>query len=159
MTVGTSIGLLATVDGGAVWTRTTDPEVDLEGRALEGLSCPSPQDCVFLAERISDQRSIFARTTDGGSSWTTVAMPAQDQVVGVTCQTPSHCVAVGSFNDDDPAAFVSADGGATWSAGTVPRRPHTSSFFWVACPTVSHCVAVGPEGSAYTVDGGITWRT
>jgi photosystem II stability/assembly factor-like uncharacterized protein len=69
----------------------------------------------------------------------------------VACPTADHCVAVGGAG----RAFVSADGGTTWSAASLPTRHY---LYGVACPSPSRCIAVGDAGTvlAWSVARG-TW--
>lgn len=76
---------------------------------------------------------------------------------GVSCPTPSECVAVGA--DDNSGAVVSSskDGGGTWKRGLTATGVPTLNA--VDCPTSSECVAVGQGVSVRSLDAGATWKT
>ena len=70
----------------------------------------------------------ISKTTDGGQTWETVFQSAPTDTYyfnSIACSSETHCVAVaeGANYVDDCKAFVTFDGGETWTetlAGSVP---------------------------------------
>lgn len=96
-------------------------------------------------------------------------LPAPIQSLrAVTCPTAQRCWAVGSTTPtttapSGPTIVGSTDGGATWTAETVPATVGYLSA--IACASVRSCTAVGQIGQTgvgpgavlATADGGATW--
>ena len=94
----------------------------------------------------------IVRTSDGGETWTSVPLPAQDRrATALSCSTPLDCVVAGSqAGPQSPSAsenpgfvLTTHDGGAHWTEGHMP-----SNFSWafnavVSCSTASTCMAAG----------------
>jgi photosystem II stability/assembly factor-like uncharacterized protein len=160
---------------GATWTTGGDLPATLEGAG--GLSCEGTLQCLvagYAPTSPGDGAGALASSTDGGETWSSVALPPGIGLLhGVDC-VKQQCVAVGTTVTNDtvvvPGKGVildSVDGGVTWTA-----EPHSSAVddaFGVSCPTRLACVIVGtvwipvspptPVGGIITSsDGGITWR-
>jgi len=120
----------------------------------------------------------FAKSTDGGKTWTPEIPPQPIDGPGswipnsIDCVTASTCWTVGMSFDSSytPAVAVTTDGGATWTRfsnlPTVPPHPGTGTYILngISCVSVLSCVAVGGYPSAdgtatviATTDGGVTW--
>ncbi|MGH9088848.1 MAG: WD40/YVTN/BNR-like repeat-containing protein, partial [Acidimicrobiales bacterium] len=130
---------------------------------LTAVSCAKPTDCVAGGQGGSG--AAIVTTTDGGSTWTSVAVPDDTEglrINGVSCAaTTAHCVAVGSHSGGS-VVLVSSDGGTAWAAGTVPSG--VTDLYGVSCTSSLDCVAVGQgaglEGAVITTtDGGATWTS
>ena len=143
--------ILATTDGGAIWTAQTVPT---GATYLDSVSCPSATDCVATGSHV-------VTTSDGGSTWTAQTVPTGFFGTGVACETTSHCLVVGQATSSTQAVLATTDGGSTWSAQTVPSV--TGELYGISCVGTTHCVAVGYETTAHagnviaTTDGGSTW--
>lgn len=110
-----------------------------------------------------------------GSHWSGVFTPVDvpapvNGLTAVSCASATVCWAVGATagagGGADAAAIITTnDGGATWTAQTVPSS--VGSLSGVACSDRLTCVAVGqaaepPSGAGAivtTTDGGATWIT
>jgi hypothetical protein len=91
------------------------------------------------------------------------------QLVGVSCPSTTHCVAVGAVSTAPglpPAGVTIAttNGGASWVGEPVP--PGVGSFVGVSCPSTTECVAAGDTETEFgtpagivvaTTDDGATW--
>jgi hypothetical protein len=84
--------------------------------------------------------------------------------VAVGCATATTCITVGTtpYSGGSPPTFPpggvierSTDGGATFSADTVP--PNTPPLSGVTCPTTTLCIAVGGTDALISTDSGHTW--
>jgi photosystem II stability/assembly factor-like uncharacterized protein len=112
------------------------------------------------------------RTTDGGTRWSAVDLPAGTGVLNaVACPSASVCEAVGLGLGPGAGgvAVRTTDGGATWSASELPAG--TGALQAVACPSVTACEVLGVNTSALagvalratdgvalrTTDGGTKW--
>jgi photosystem II stability/assembly factor-like uncharacterized protein len=103
---------------------------------------------------VTNSSELF-RTTDGGDTWTEVALPEGTGWVRSVAATKGH-VHVASTSrsapelDGSQGLLSSADGGATWTRTTANVLAVTAVDDLVA-------VAVGDE-ILRTTDGGVTWR-
>ena len=95
-------GLEHSSDRGVTWT----PQLASTGSELTAGSAPSSSVCWLVG-----RAGTILRTIDGGASWNRIDAPLQSDIVGVTA-TDGQTVVV-EFSDGQ--AFVSADGGSTWT--------------------------------------------
>jgi photosystem II stability/assembly factor-like uncharacterized protein len=150
--------LMVSFDGGAAWSV---PKVPASLGALGSVACPTSKFCVAVGA------SILV-TTDGGTNWSIRAVNGGTGVLrSVSCSSATSCVALGpnpaGIQDANASAFevVTYDGGATWSAVTLP--PGSSMLDVVSCSGATECVAAGSgqSGGAAPVlrstDGGDSW--
>ena len=123
------------------------------GSNLLGVSCPVAGWCAAVG---SNGQEGFAETWNG-TVWTkyTIAAPSGSQsftLLGVSCTSPTHCLAVGYYVDDTGygKTLVEEWNGSTWTEGNAvdpnPRgAPYdaTSELYAISCASPSSCVAVG----------------
>jgi photosystem II stability/assembly factor-like uncharacterized protein len=147
-----------TRDGGETW----HPAPTKGGMPLSDVACSSTADCAFL-EAGPSGKPVFVETADTGTAWTSHPGPAglsddyvltKDSVGGeieLSCPRAETCtvVASGFF---EFGAFVTKDGGRTWSASSMP-----SASYRVQCFPDARCVSVGIEGASYSTDNGLKW--
>ena len=166
---GTYGEIEVTQDGGDTWQPSNLP-VTLSGATP--LACVDADTCATLGIDASG-KATFLETTDGGGTWASVAGPSQlTSSIGVTvltCTTAQSCIAIAS----DPAnqsgaalAFVTNDGGATWTDSNLPEDFVPRGL---QCVSAQGCIVIGfsqsPDGSStippganlYTSDDGATW--
>lgn len=106
---------------------------------LQDVSCPTTTFCAA----VDAAGSVFTTTNPAGgrSAWTQATLPV-GSLSGISCQSPTLCVAVSGSQ-----VFVSTNptgGASAWTATPVPG----ASLAAVACPTTTLCVAVGQNGIA-----------
>jgi len=154
------------------------------GSELLGVSCPVAGWCAAVG---SDHGQEGFAETWNGTSWTeyTIAAPLGSQaftLLGVSCTSPNHCLAVGYYVDDTGGygkALVEEWNGSTWTEGNAvdpnPRgAPYdaNSELYAISCANSTACVAVGEyedepddthpalaeswNGSTWTVDSNST---
>jgi photosystem II stability/assembly factor-like uncharacterized protein len=169
---------VTTADGGHSWTIVPLPAGD--GQIFQ-LSCPAATTCRALAapsaslplgqEYYGGVR--FLATTDGGRHFAASAVATGDSMQYVSCPTTSRCVAIGVHNrhldtgqtSTESVVATSADGGATWRPGVLPRRLGLGPYPQVSCVDAGHCFMVGygvhyrnwSGEIAVSADGGRTW--
>lgn len=136
---------LLTTDGNS-WAAGTLPFSPLDGLSpLNAIAC-SGTSCVA-----GGGHGLLARSTDGGTGWSTEQPVTSQALEAATCPSATRCVVVGEAG----TVLTTNDGGSTWNA--VPP-PTAETLLGVSCASVADCVAVGSGGTAVTsTDGGSTW--
>jgi photosystem II stability/assembly factor-like uncharacterized protein len=166
---GTSSEIEVTHDGGNSWQQSNLPVTLSDATPL---ACVDAETCATLGIDPSGN-ATFLETSDGGATWASLAGPSQlASSIGVTvlaCTTAESCVAVASDPADQSGAalaFVTNDGGATWSDSVLPTDFVPTGL---QCVSGNLCVASGfsqsPDGSStippgtvlYSSDDGATW--
>lgn len=150
-------GILATADGGATWV--SEP-VPAEIGWLSAVSCASATDCVAVGDQgpLGPNASGAALvTTNGGTSWTPVAVPGTFGLSGVSCPSTSDCFAVGYTPTGPPAVIISTtDGGTNWGIKSLPSAISIPSA--ISCRSTTECIVTGGAAALTTTDGGVSWR-
>lgn len=160
-----------TRDGGTTW-QPSPLAVPVTGATP--LVCTDTDTCATLGLDSSGD-SIFEETTDGGSTWSSEPGPSRlTSPIGVTrlaCASAVSCVAVASDPADQNGAafaFVTSDGGASWTSSTMPTDFVPEGL---RCVSAESCIVVGfdqsPQGSSsvprgtilYSTDDGASWIT
>jgi hypothetical protein len=116
----------------------------------------------FLIIQFLDPQPLVYLSDDHGSSWSSpVSVPpaggkSNGLLWGVTCNN-DNCVAVGqaydsASSDSIPTAYLSNDGGSTWSPSltglNLPSGSTQGLLYTVSC-TNAYCIAVGEAYSTY----------
>ena len=88
----------------------------------------------------------ISKTTDGGQTWETVFQSAPTDTYyfnSIACSSEVHCVAVteGADSVDDCKAFVTFDGGDTWTNALEGVVPSDSVSLMVRCHRLKSCPA------------------
>lgn len=103
----------------------------------------------MLFPKLGGTNALYS--TDGGVSWSTVAMPA-----GMACQENGALYAGGQFVALNPGvgAYYSADG-ATWSAASMPTGTwlylYWTGELYVAFSLSGNTVCTSPDAITWTV--------
>ena len=150
--------ILSTANGGTSWTSHQESST-----ALDGIACGSISDCVAVGLDGSSYSS-----TNGGATWT--SNPTASGTIGfagISCPTPTVCIAVGSEANGRNATSTNTNGYmmATTDSGTSWKKQFSilgndTAFNGVDCPTSTVCIAVGdsPFRSVMeSTDGGSSW--
>lgn len=166
--------LEVTTDGGKTWRRQPEFKDLFE---LTPVSCISASTCAVLSARVS-ARPVLGITSDGGQAWTWQTLPAAitanyspgpkgglvmlkgASAVTVSCWTAETCVVLTSNLNGPGGAFVTRDGGQTWTTSFLPYRYMAAA---VQCFTDGRCISTGSNASgtgmaAYSSNGGSTWK-
>ena len=111
--------------------------------AITGVSCPTVSFCVA----VDIPGDVFWSTdpTGGPGAWHANTANVATGMGGVSCASPTLCVAVGgetAYTSTDPAAAVA------WRA--TPLRPIPDVLTGVACPSTTLCVVASSAGQVLT---------
>jgi len=166
--------VLATSNGGSTWTSEPIPDTL---SSVSGVSCPSTSDCVAVGTGQTLEYGTFYGevivSQNGGTTWTeqtsVSALADVSGLNGVSCASPTHCMAFGDDQPEDSSSdipvIIATTDGSTWTSQTVPTG--ISYLSSVSCPTASNCTATGDsvtisplavQGYVITTsDGGGLW--
>jgi hypothetical protein len=122
-----------------------------EQPGLKGLSCATATSCMAVGFRLSGPTRIVPLTErSNGTSWKSVptqtSLGPAAQLFGVSCPSPTRCVAVGGSGPaedgtKDDVPLVGRWNGRRWTLGLAPGKDFELSS--VACVSASACTAVG----------------
>ena len=94
----------------------------------------------------------LAATSDGGQTWTMLAIDNPDRLLGVDFVDPQNGVIVGELS----GAFTTADGGGTW---VTRLNGAPTEVYGMDANDSLHAWTAGTFGQTqYTVDGGTSWN-
>ena len=145
--------LVETWDG-HTWTVVPSANTSTNDRNfLDGVSCPTPTNCMAVGEVESGIASQNLAEQWNGTSWSIVPTPDASTTTpnvlnNVTCTNPSFCMAVG-YNDTgaSPASLIEMWNGTAWSivsgAATVIPNSDENFLYGISCIDPSSCVATG----------------
>jgi photosystem II stability/assembly factor-like uncharacterized protein len=179
--VGESVAAGAASSAVAVTASANNPYDSWTGSANSArieryisLACATENICIVVgttgqqsARTLSvdlDSNGLVRRTTDGGATWSPVAVPADvRQIYSVACTT-STCIASAWSADpgERSTVIVSRDAGLTWSHTPLSMGGVNDSSVACkgsACFVVSTLVGAANSRVAVTLDGGQTWPT
>ncbi len=128
---------------------------------LSGVACPAATSCVATGH-YNDTNGDPQPLVDmwNGTSWSGVkgpvpsgasTTPTSQQLVSVSCGSPSSCVAAGFYQDSSLSAFGLIDtlSNGSWSATKAPQPTNADAAAQatqldeISCPTPSFCITVG----------------
>ena len=152
----TTVPVIETLSG-AAWTLTTPPPPELATDDLAASSCAAPGQCVAVGKYLDaagQSHPLVATMAEG--TWTPLipAVPPgtiEAELRGVSCSSPTVCVAVGRYIDaSGQHPLVVTLAGTTWtpSTPTVPADSLSARLNGVSCPVATDCVAVGQYASS-----------
>jgi hypothetical protein len=140
---------------GSVWAVQTLPKpTGARSYRMFGVSCASTTVCTAVGSYDNSSKVVvtLAERWNGGH-WAIQPTPAPSvatfsQFTGVSCPTPSACIAVGFYQTSDPGAdvgFSETWNGSTWTIHTVPEPPdfERGELLGVSCKSAIACMAVG----------------
>jgi len=188
---------IITSDGGRHFTSRSFPA----GVSVQTVSCPTAVHCVAVGlysklgpgQTPDLDHGVLLTSDDGGMSWRQRAWPngyGPGVFPDVTCVDASHCAMIGFVERNgtegnqvgyssgkDAVQYTviafSSDGGATWTASTLPHTIPYPMIDTLTCPTTRTCYAAGSDliaqriGNTYnagssvvaiTRDAGRTWQ-
>ncbi len=145
--VGSSV--VVSNDGGKTWAQRT---VSGGTGVLRSVSCLSTTTCVAIGANPGVAQDPNAAafetvTSDGGATWSSVAMPPGSATLDVLSCSSSGCQAAGSaFKGTAAPVFVSSSG-STWTANQ-SLGASVTAISAISCPTGTNCVFVGEKGKS-----------
>lgn len=147
--VAVGAAILVSSDGGATWSQRF---VNGGTGVLRSVSCASATTCVAIGPNplsaSTTNNALEVVTSDGGTTWTSVVMPAGSASVDtVSCAFGGSCHVAGpSLNGAPPPFLTSADAGASWSALSPPSS--LSAITAISCVSAGACYFVGSSGGS-----------
>jgi photosystem II stability/assembly factor-like uncharacterized protein len=133
-------------DEGRNWSIAQVP--NLTAQSLSSVSCPSPSLCLAVGIYVSGV--LISR--NGGRTWQgQTTSPSSLGLVGLSCANSNFCIGLSGNH----RAYVSRDQGRVWKKWGI-KVP--TSAFSIYCSSSNTCTAVGFDGSAHTLDGGLSWK-
>ena len=189
---------VVTSDGGRRFTVVPFPK----GTLIESVTCPTASHCVAVgfhtnfSPRMGPDldHGVLLTSDDGGMTWRQRTWPdgyGPGPEPDVTCADASHCAMIGFVERNgkvispgigytsgkDAVQYTviafSSDGGATWTARTLPHTMPYPMIDALTCPTTRTCYAAGSDDIeerigntrsaassvvAITHDAGRTWQ-
>lgn len=154
---------------GTDWTVVSSPSPGINN-VLNAVSCVSPTFCVAvgqyeIANSPPEPQQTLVEIWDG-TGWSISSSPnptTSDLLSGVSCTSPTFCIAVGRSAGDAVVFRTLVEGwdGSTWSVTPSPDVPDVADYFSsVSCTSTTSCVAFGtasanPGALIETWDGSI----
>ncbi|HWE56566.1 MAG TPA: hypothetical protein VG435_13720 [Acidimicrobiales bacterium] len=146
---------LAEVWNGSVWRirATPMPRAAVGGADLEGVSCPTTQDCVAVGAYYTQAGPEVLAEGWNGTVWK--IQPSQkatnSTLFAVSCTSTLTCIAVGDYeNRADQYAPLSEEwNGTNWStkSAPLPAGANNASLYGISCPAANSCTAVGGDSA------------
>ncbi len=152
MAVGGVGSTLAESWNGSAWTIVPSPSVGVYS-ALATVSCAATTQCTAVGVYVATDSSSSQTLVESwnGTSWSVVPSPSppgrESLLNGVSCNSPSSCVAVGG--DNFGQTVTETWNGSQWTIVPGPNIAGSdSNLTAVSCTGPASCVAVGwSEGS------------
>ena len=152
---------LAETWNGTSWSVQTTPRPKGAGTAtLSGISCTSATACTAVGSASNLSTGVSATLAEmwNGTAWSIQSTPnpagTRAQLVGVSCQPATTCIAVGSAYSSTGVQATLAErwNGTKWSILATPSLAGTdfAQLSGVSCPSATECIAVGSEHSGGT---------
>jgi photosystem II stability/assembly factor-like uncharacterized protein len=160
---------VVTSDGGRRFTVAPFPS----GESIQSVTCPTASHCVAvgLHDNFNPRtgpdldHGVLLTSNDGGLTWQHHAWPhgyGPGVFPEVTCADASHCAMIGFVERNgtegdrfgyssgkDAVQYTviafSSDGGATWTASTLPHTIPYPMMDALTCPTSQTCYAAGSD--------------
>jgi len=154
-------GIWKTTNGGATWTSISPSGVNLGGSA--GMWFTDANNGVYGFGRCNDSSVTFCRTSDGGTTWSTVKYVSNrvDVAVGGIAYASGTYYAAGGNGH----FWKSTDNGASWSESSTGSAGWQEDIYvqsgdiYIASATGMSCQSSGGGKLLKSVDGGSTWST
>ncbi len=130
-TVGTAVGgrvvVLATENGGDTWTQRYVAQAPPAGQSEWAwkISFPTPDVGFVSVERTFGSVGKILKTTDGGLTWTEIAIPQAENMQGIGFLTPER-----GWLSGRGESLTTIDGGLTWTpTSSIDTQVNRFHFF------------------------------
>jgi hypothetical protein len=170
-TNNTTGAVYASSPGTSTWTSVGTLPPGVEGASA--VSCTDDRHCWVTGFTATDPLHLsgaVVATSNGGSTWTSLPVPAGTGFLnGITCtqgsgdRAAASCVAVGTSavaqgqtRTGHGQILTSSNAGLSWTPEPVPTA--VATLFDVSCPSVGICAAVGSTPAA-SAQAGVTVLT
>lgn len=131
--------------GTPVYTSVTG----FDGDGIQGISCPSPNNCTVVGEAGEYGSASYA--TESNGVWSpAVSLGGQGLFWAVSCPSANYCMAVGYQETKTSVPVFDTETNGVW-ATSAPSITGSGSdaiagyFAGVSCPSAGNCTAVGGE--------------
>ncbi len=159
---------------GKKWRIVTSPNHGKNGSILNAVSCAAVGSCTAVGEfyNSSGDTLSLAESSNGGH-WSIASSPnsstSLNYLNGVSCTSPTSCVAVGTYDDGAMAGWTLTEtwDGISWTvvpSADVGSDGQTNTLQSVSCSSATSCTAVGSYtannlGSQTLIESwdGMTW--
>jgi hypothetical protein len=144
---------------GKAWSIVASPNAVSGSGELAGVSCAATKACVAVGNAYGSALRKSLIESWNGTAWSRVtsadpAAATHSALTGVSCASPTRCLAVGVSSGTSAAntALAKALAGGHWSnvPGAGPAGARTSNLNGVSCPTTASCFAVGTVNTSGT---------
>ena len=126
---------------------------------LNGISCPSSDDCVAVGNSSTQSTDNALVETLSDGTWTATVFNQElpsPVLNGIWCATPASCIAVGASDTlGTPSALIETLAGGSWTEATTGPSPSGAvgtTLLAISCVSITSCVATG----FYSDSGGDT---
>ena len=146
--------VISTTDGGATWTKSTDPTLSRLQQVFSVSCLPAPDGgppvCRGAAVASAAAGPVAVISQDGGATWRAVRpFDTTGWLNSISCPDLRHCWAAGSGTT--VALAGTRNGGGSWSLVTSDTTNEDGS---VSCLSAQVCVATTDNALWVTSDGG-----
>jgi hypothetical protein len=141
---------------GKTWSIVPSPNSSTsQDNQFNDVACATSSFCMAAGSFSNGSQDQTLVEQWNGTAWSIIASPntsasLANDLNGVSCLTPSFCVAAGSaYSGTVYQTLVEQWNGSVWSIVSSPNAsaPHDNQFNDVACVTSSFCEAVGYAGN------------
>jgi len=150
---GAALSSPATVSASNWTTMPNTNTTSSQTNGMASVSCVTSVWCVAVGNGANVNTDAANIELWNGSTWSPMTSPTVPgetdmYLAGVSCATPSFCVAVGSVDTTSAAPLIEQWNGTTWTV--VQSTPSATPTFLtgVSCTGASFCMAVGYVGAA-----------
>jgi hypothetical protein len=151
------------VDGSWIPSSLPEPLGDSDAYP-RSVSCLTSSSCVAVGDASNSRGSSdnIVEILTGGGSWHASILPGPPNtpygsITSISCSSPTDCIAVGNFLNDQDQQFPFAETltNGSWSASLLPLPDNSTTISSgtinaISCPAVQECVAVGNFSDSFT---------
>lgn len=146
--LSSSSRMLAERWNGNRWQLQAIPTPRDTSGGLSGVACPSARWCMavgYVFHLVTHRNTTLAEIWNG-KRWRVQSIPTArppSSLYGVSCTSPSSCVAVGHTVNTPLRAIVERWNGSSWRTQHLPRQARATALSAVSCARARGCEVVG----------------